>query len=66
MAALAFTEMSSAALKGHPFLQKLIVDSLEVARDVIEDGYDPEAIEREDYIVQHNEEGELVVQFLEQ
>lgn len=65
-AALAFTETSSAALKGHPFLKKLIVDSLEVARDVIEDGYDPEAIEREDYIVQHNEEGELVVQFLEQ
>jgi hypothetical protein len=65
-AALAFTGMPSEALKTHPFLHTLITDSIEIARDVIEDGYDPEEFEREHYIVYRDDEGKLVVEPVEE
>jgi len=64
-AALDLTEMSAEALRHHPFVHKLVVDSLEVAEQVLKDGYDPESIEREEYFVMRDDDGNLVVEFFE-
>ena len=65
-AAMTLPEMSNAALKGHPFLRKLIVTSIEVALDVIEDGYDPNELGRENYMLTHDTDGKLTVQLFEE
>ncbi len=65
-AALAFIDMSKAALKRHPFLRRLILDSIEAARYVIENGYDLEDLEREEYLIGRNENGEIVVEIIEE
>ena len=64
-AAMELPGMSSAALKGHPFLRQLIVASVEVAQDVIEDGYDPSDLGREDYMLTRDEDGKFVAQLFE-
>lgn len=64
-ATLALPEMSSAALKGHPFLRELIIGSVEVACNVIEDGYNPEDLGREDYMLARDDDGKIVVQIIE-
>lgn len=64
-AALQLSEMSIETLKQHPFVHKLIGDSLEVAEQVLEDGYDPESIDREEYFVVRDDEGNLRVEFFE-
>lgn len=64
-AALALADTSAPALKGHPFIRKLILDSITIAQDVIEDGFNPEDYERDDYIVYRDEEGKLVVDVAE-
>jgi hypothetical protein len=63
-AALSFDETPKIMLKNHPFLRRLILDSIKIAQDVIEDGYDPEEMDREKYLVGRNEEGELGVQLV--
>jgi hypothetical protein len=65
-AALAFKGMSNSVLKTHPFLRRLIVDSIEAARYVIEDGYDPDVLDKERYIIVRDEEGKIVVQLVEE
>jgi hypothetical protein len=65
-AAMDLEDKSGAALKNHPFLRQLIIHSLEVACDTIEDGYDPDALGREDYMLTRDEEGNLTVQLFEE
>lgn len=65
-AALAFEDTSGAALKDHPFLRKLIQESVQLAQNVVEDGYDPEMLDRESYLIGRDEEGELIVQLVEE
>jgi hypothetical protein len=65
-AALAFDDTPKAMLKTHPFLKRLILDSIQVTQDVLEDGYIPEEIEKDKYLIRRNEQGELTVQFLEE
>jgi len=65
-AALAFEGKSNTALKNHPFLRRLIFDSIEAARYAIENDYDPETLDRESYIIRKNEEGKLIVQLIEE
>ncbi len=65
-AAVELSDASPENLKNHPFIHKLIVDSLEVAERVLEDGYDPESVERDEYFVVRDDEGKLVVEFFEE
>lgn len=60
-AALAFEDRSESALRRHPFLYQLVLDSVSAAQYVIEDGYDPNELDREDYVVERDEEGEIIV-----
>ncbi len=64
-AAMELSDASAETLKNHPFIHKLIVDSLEVAGQVLEDGYDPESLEREEYVVVRDEEGNLTMQYFD-
>ncbi len=52
-------------LKDHPFIHQLISTSLSAAQYVIEDGYDPTEITREEYYLRRDEEGEVIVEFIE-
>lgn len=65
-AAVTLEKTASTQLKRHPFLRELILISLEAAEYVIEDGYNPEELERGEYVVARNEEGEIVVEFIEE
>ena len=65
-ASLAFEGMSNIALKNHPFLRRLIVDSIEAAQYVIEDGYNPEDLPIGSYLIGRDEEGELIVEIAEE
>jgi hypothetical protein len=64
-AAVTLENATDTQLKQHPFLRELIVVSLEAAEYVIEEGYNPEELERGEYVVGRNEEGEIVVEFVE-
>jgi len=63
-AALAFEGMPTANLHTHPFLHRLIVDSIAAAEYVLEEGYDPEELDRESYVLARDEDGKIVVQLL--
>jgi hypothetical protein len=60
-AAMALEDRSEFALRRHPFLHQLVLDSVNAAQYVIEDGYDPNELDREDYVVERDEEGEIIV-----
>ncbi len=64
-AAVTLNETSRERLKDHPFLHQLISISLAAAQYVIEDGYDPTEIAREEYYLRRDEAGAIVVEFIE-
>ena len=64
-AAVTLHKISGGELKNHPFLKELVLISLDAAEYVIEDGYNPAELDREEYIVGRDEEGNIVVQFVE-
>jgi hypothetical protein len=60
-AAMALEDRSESALHHHPFLHQLLLDSVNAAQYIIEDGYDPNELDREDYVVERDEDGEIIV-----
>lgn len=65
-AALELTDADTATLQNHPFVHQLVVNSLEVAEYVLEDGYDPESLDRDEYLVMRDDEGNLAVEYLDE
>lgn len=64
-AAVTLTEMPQERLKDHAFLRQLLIVSLEAAEYVLEEGYDPELLAREDYVVTRDEEDNIAVEFVQ-
>lgn len=64
-AALTLTETPQERVKDHAFFRQLLLISLEATQYVLEEGYDPEELEREDYVVGRDEEGKIVVEFVQ-
>lgn len=65
-AAVTLSDTPQERLKDHHFLRQLLLISLETAQYVLEEGYDPQELKREDYIVKRNEEGKIVVEFVQE
>lgn len=65
-AAITLTDTPQETLKNHPFLRQLILISLDAAQDVIEQGYDPADVKQGQYFIARNEDGDIVVEFIEQ
>ena len=66
IAAVTLEETPKDRLAKHPFLRQILLISLDAAEYVIEDGYNPEEIERDDYILGRDEEGNIMVDFIQQ
>ena len=64
--AITLDDLPKTALKNHPFLRQLVLISLEAAQYVIEDGYDPSELERGKYLIGRDEEGAIIVEFVEE
>ncbi len=64
--AVTLKDASGAKLQQHPFLRELLIISLEAAEYVLEDGYDPEDLERGKYVVARDEEGAIIVKYIEE
>ncbi|MBD3307364.1 hypothetical protein GF339_13080 [candidate division KSB3 bacterium] len=65
-AALTLGEPSELQTRNHPFLRQLILNSLEATEYVLEEGYDAEDLDRSDYFLRRNDEGDITVEFVEQ
>ncbi|GAK61446.1 hypothetical protein U27_01346 [Candidatus Vecturithrix granuli] len=65
-AAVTLPETPSERLKDHAFLRQLLLISLEATQYVLEEGYDPGELKREDYIVTRGEEGKIIVEFVQE
>ena len=66
MAAVSLEGTPKDKLAEHPFLRQILLISLEAAEYIIEEGYNPDDIERDEYIIGRDEEGKLMVEFLQQ
>ena len=64
-AAVTLTETPQERLKDHAFLRQLLLLSIEAAQYVIEEGYDPEELTRDEYVVTRDEEGKIAVEFVQ-
>lgn len=64
-AAMTLPETPQERLKDHAFLRQLLLVSLEATQYVLEEGYDPGELKREDYIVTRDQEGKIVVEFVQ-
>ncbi|MCP4399450.1 MAG: hypothetical protein GY801_19390 [bacterium] len=66
IAGITLTDTPKEQLAAHPFLRQILLISLEAAEYIIEEGYDPEEIKRDDYLISRDKEGKLMVEFIQQ
>lgn len=66
MAAISLGETPRADLKAHPFLRELLTISLTATQDVLESGYNPEELDRKEYYLMRDDDGNIRVEFSEQ
>lgn len=66
LAAALHLEGTPEKLKAHPFVHELITVSLDATQYILEEGYNPEEIERDEYVLGRDDEGEIVVEFIQQ
>jgi DNA-binding transcriptional MerR regulator len=65
-AAVSLEDTPKDTLAEHPFVRQALLISLEAAEYLIEEGYNPDEIERDEYIIGRDEEGKIMVEFLQQ
>ena len=65
-AAISLGETPRAELKAHPFLRELLTISLTATQDVLESGYNPEELDRKEYYLMRDDDGNIRVEYSEQ
>lgn len=66
MAAISLGETPQADLKSHPFFRELLTISLAATQDVLESGYNPEELDRKEYYLMRDDDGNIRVEFSDQ
>ncbi len=66
IAAISLGETPRTELKSHPFVRELLIISLDGTRDVLEGGYNPEELDRKEYYLTRDDDGNIRVEFVEQ
>ena len=66
IAAISLGETPRAELKAHPFLRELLTISLTATQDVLESGYNPEELDRKEYYLMRDDDGNIRVEYSEQ